>query len=80
MQETWIVFFKTVTTVEDSVIGRYLVVLYDGLPYPEEVIDVDVDDVEVNVFNFINIIYKLLFSKLNKNGQMFKCGSRLKFS
>jgi len=54
--------------VEESLTGRYLIVLYDGLPYPGEVIYmyVDEDDVEVKVFNFINIIYKLLFSKLKK--------------
>lgn len=47
--------------MEESLIGRYLVILYDGLPYPGVILDVDEDDVEVKVFNFINIIYKLYF-------------------
>jgi len=55
--------------VEESLTGRYLIVLYNGLPYPGEVIYVDEDDVEVKVFNFINIIYKLLFSKLTRKSK-----------
>ena len=66
MHEKGIVF-ETVKTVEESLIGQYLVILYDGQPYPGVVLDVDEDDVKFKVFHFINIIYKLLFSKLNKS-------------
>jgi len=72
LQEKGIVL-ETVTTVEESLIGRYLVILYDGQPYPGVVLDVDEDDVEVKVFHFINIIYKLLFSKLKKPSKFQMC-------
>jgi len=68
LQEKGIVL-ETVTTVEESLIGRYLVILYDGLPYPGVVLDVDEDDVEVKVFilyHFIKIFCTLFFSKLKK--------------
>ena len=36
-------------TLDEDLIGQYIVVEYDGLPYPGEVMDVDEDDLEVKV-------------------------------
>ncbi|XP_052809542.1 uncharacterized protein LOC128238012 [Mya arenaria] len=44
---------KPVVTVDQHLIGQYIVVEYDGLPYPGEVLDVDEEDLEVKVMHKI---------------------------
>ncbi|WAR12549.1 hypothetical protein MAR_026729 [Mya arenaria] len=44
---------KPVLTVDQHLIGQYIVVEYDGLPYPGEVLDVDEEDLEVKVMHKI---------------------------
>lgn len=41
--------FETISTIDESLIGRYIVVVYDGEPYPRVVLSVDEDDIEVKV-------------------------------
>ena len=38
-----------VTVVEENLIGRFVVVQYDGLPFPGVILDVDEDEIEVKV-------------------------------
>ncbi|WAR22315.1 hypothetical protein MAR_016289 [Mya arenaria] len=44
-----------VDTVDESLIGQFCMVLYDGIPYPGKVLDVDESDLHVQVMHKIDI-------------------------
>jgi transcription antitermination factor NusG len=46
-----VVQLNKVSVVEENLIGRYVVVQYDGLPFPGVILDVDEDEIEVKVQN-----------------------------
>ena len=50
-----------VACVDEDLIGKYVVVCYDGLPFPGIILDVDEEDLEVKVQLLFNKSFLLLF-------------------
>ncbi|XP_060568684.1 uncharacterized protein LOC132727272 [Ruditapes philippinarum] len=46
-----VVQLNKVSVVEENLIGRYVVVQYDGLPFPGVILDVDEDEIEVKAMH-----------------------------
>lgn len=45
---------QPIDTVDETLIGQYVVVIYDEIPYPGRVLDVDENDLQVQVMHKVS--------------------------